>query len=391
MVVKDTRQNTTSSADGTTRSSRSRYHHFALFGGQSTRYAGNASLALQPTGVQLVDVTGDGILDVLHTTFLYPKEIRTDFPLPQQYYLNLIVTLPPTASGVAAPISLSPNSTVPARATLRTAPRRSRTTRRRRTAANKRNPLVQEDNDDDDEDEDVSTILPKTQEAIFDRLTSAGRSIATGNIYDTSPYNDVVIGTEGRKITQQHSPPRNRHINNNITEEESASSATFTTTTIIPATLRLYANLGLDPNTKEFLGFQFVQELPIMADPNTTTITPTTQSKHRNVRTTTPSQPTPPVCSIRDIAIRSLLNTGPPNTHSNNNSIGAAYNSEFSSSSSSSSSFQYTVSILTAIDCNEHAGNNKNSGTNNNNNTTRFQNNTTATTGNLMFHAIRSK
>ena len=392
MVVKDTRQKTTST-NGTTRSSRSRYHHFALFDGQSTRYAGNASLALQPTGVQLVDITGDGILDVLHTTFLYPKEIRTNFPLPQQYYLNLIVTLPPTAAGVAAaPISLSANSTVPARATLRTALRRSRTTRRRRTAAipqqqnlstfyntntnTYRNNIIQ----DDDGDGDVSTILPKTQEAIFDRLTSAGRSIATGNIYNTSPYNDVVIGTEGRKLTQQHHPPRNPNkkntTNNTITAEASASSATSTTTTtIIPATLRLYANLGLDPNTKEFLGFQFVQELPIMADPNKTATT-TTQSKHRHARTTTPTHPTPPVCSIRDIAIRSLLNNGPP-YNKNNNSIGAAYNSE-SSSLTSSSSFQYTVSILTAIDCNEHAGNNKNSGS-------------TTTTGNVMFHAIRSK
>lgn len=254
-------------------------------------------------------------------------------------------------------------------------------------AANKRNTIVQEDDDDDDEDEDVSTILPKTQEAIFDRLTCGGRSIATGNIYDTSPYNDVVIGTEGRKITQQHYPPRKPNTNNTMTKEASASSAssatvtTVTTTTIIPATLRLYANLGLDPKTKEFLGFQFVQELPILADSNTTTTTTTTESKHRNVRITTPMHPTPPVCSIRDIAIRSLLNTGPiHNNHSNNNSIGTAYNSEVSSASLSSS-FQYTVSILTAIDCNEHAGNNKNIG----------QNNTTTATGNVMFHAIRSK
>jgi hypothetical protein len=175
-----------------------------------------------------------------------------------------------------------------------------------------RRKLLTNDNSNNNNGKKSSSTIKNIIKTTFDSLLSGGRSIATYNIYNLSPYNDIVLGTSARTITTKS------NSNNN--------------TIIIPATIRLYANKGVDVSKSNdtFLGFEFVQELVIGGSGSGVGLT----ENKNNLD-----------CSIRDITISSL---SPPSLSPR------------------------IISIITALDCSSGSGNSSNNH--------EF--------GNVMFHAI---
>jgi len=177
--------------------------------------------------------------------------------------------------------------------------------------------LLMNDRDINNNGKNSSSIHNITK-TTFDSLLTGGRSIATGNIYNSSPYNDIVLGTSARTISKSSS-------NSNTTGNNNAI--------IIPATIRLYANKGVDVKSNNtFLGFEFVQELVIGGSGSGSDVGLTENKNNLD-------------CSIRDITISSL---SPPSLSPR------------------------IISIITALDCSSGSGNSSNNH--------EF--------GNVMFHAI---
>jgi hypothetical protein len=303
------------------------YKHYEFgYYNENNEYNGNSSLALQPTGLALSDLNGDGSIDVLQTGFLYENEILSDYPLPQNYHLFSTNTT-----------SASSRKSIDNRTIIKS---NGNSNSNKNFSSQQRQQLELYDGDGNNNNNGIkkssSIHNNNITKMTFDSLLSGGRSIATGNIYNVSPYNDIVLGTSARTITKSNSK---RNCNTTTGTGTASNGHNRNNTIIIPATIRLYANMGVDVKSNTFLGFQFVQELVVGGNSNSGGLV--TKSRDNNLDLD---------CSIRDITVSSLQ---PPS----------------SSPSSLSSSSSKILSIITAIDCNSESGSNH-----------KF--------GNVMFHAI---
>ncbi|OEU23340.1 hypothetical protein FRACYDRAFT_233512 [Fragilariopsis cylindrus CCMP1102] len=255
-----------------------RHYEFGYYN-ENNDYNGNSSLALQPTGLALSDINGDGSIDLLQTSFLYENEILSDYPLPQNYYLFPNTT---TAAGSSKSID---NRTI-----IKSNGNSNSNTK---FSSQQRQQLWMYDGDGNDNNTGIkksSSINNNITKTTFDSLLSGGRSIATGNIYNVSPYNDIVLGTSARTITNKSNSNSNCNSNNNTTGTASNGHNKNNSTIIIPATIKLYANRGVDVKSNIFLGFQFVQELVVGGSSNSSGLV----TKNNNLDLD---------CSIRDITL----------------------------------------------------------------------------------------
>ncbi|KAL7557233.1 hypothetical protein ACA910_001899 [Epithemia clementina (nom. ined.)] len=127
-----------------------------FLGGEA--YTGNPWYALQPTGLKLADLDGDGIDDLVEANFLYRDQLADGFPVPQRVHL----------SSSSSSLSASTNS-------------------------------------------DHRTPWPTTQTLLL--LPEGGRTLAVGQIYDDSPWPDLAFATADGQIILFANLGRDNNIN----------------------------------------------------------------------------------------------------------------------------------------------------------------------------------